>query len=140
MAERFGLATHVLRHWEDVGLLQPARDSAGRRKYGPDEVVRVAAILRSKVAGMSLEQIHVLLDAGADGRREILNAHVEELDRRMGEMALSREMTLHALRCRAHDIATCPRFQAAVQDIVDGAAPGLIFEAQPPWESSRPDL
>ena len=25
LATRFGLATHVLRHWEDEGLLSPAR-------------------------------------------------------------------------------------------------------------------
>ncbi len=65
VAERFGLETHVLRHWEDVGLLAPARDSAGRRRYGRDDVVRVATVIRSKAAGMSLDQILVLLDADA---------------------------------------------------------------------------
>ena len=34
----------------------------------------------------------------------------------------SREMTEHALRCRAHDITACPRFVAAVQDVIDGRA------------------
>lgn len=120
LAGRFGLATHVLRHWEDVGLLQPARDSAGRRRYGQEEVVRVAIILRSKAAGMSLEQIAVMLDAEADDRGAVLQAHVDELDRRMAEMERSREMTLHALRCTAHDIAMCPRFKAAVGDLVEG--------------------
>jgi hypothetical protein len=33
-------------------------------------------------------------------------------------------MTEHALRCKAHDIATCPRFAAAVADLVDGTATG----------------
>lgn len=127
MGARFGVATHVLRHWEDVGLLSPARDSAGRRRYGREEVVRVAIILRSKSAGMSLEQILVMLDAGADGRREVLGAHVADLDRRMAEMVRSREMTMHALECRAHDVATCPRFLASVEDIVDGTAEGLPF-------------
>ena len=69
---------------------------------------------------MSLDQISVLLDAGAEGRRDLLGAHVADLDRRMGEMARSREMTLHALECRAHDVATCPRFRAGVDDLVDG--------------------
>ncbi|QNN54518.1 MerR family transcriptional regulator [Nocardioides mesophilus] len=120
LAGRFGLATHVLRHWEDVGLLAPARDGAGRRRYGPDELVRVAAILRSKSAGMSLEQIRALLHGDAHGRHQVLEAHVAELDRRMAEMELSREMTLHALRCRAHDIATCPNFARSVQDLIEG--------------------
>ncbi|WP_443137105.1 helix-turn-helix domain-containing protein [Kribbella sp. CCNWLW197] len=28
LAARFGLATHVLRHWEDEGLLTPAAPNA----------------------------------------------------------------------------------------------------------------
>jgi len=122
VAARFGLETHVLRHWETVGLLGPARDTAGRRRYGADDIVRVAVVLRSKSAGMSLEQIAVLLDGEARGRREVLEAQVADLDRRMEEMARSRAMILHALECRAHDIATCPHFKAWVDDILDGTA------------------
>jgi MerR family copper efflux transcriptional regulator len=125
IAGRFGLETHVLRHWEDVGLLAPARDSAGRRRYGRDELVRVAVILRSKAAGMSLDQIAVLLDADAADRHRILQAHLDELERRTAEMARSRAMTQHALDCRAHDIATCPRFRAFVDDLLDGTRTGL---------------
>ena len=124
LARRFGLATHVLRYWEDVGLLSPARDGAGRRRYGRDELVRVAVIVRSKAAGMALDQILALLDAGAEGRREVLGAHIADLDRRMAEMARSREMTLHALECRAHDIATCPTFRSKVDDIIQGTVGG----------------
>ena len=54
-AARFGLDTHVLRYWEDEGLLRPARDGAGRRLFAEDDVVRVAVILRNKAAGMSLD-------------------------------------------------------------------------------------
>jgi MerR family copper efflux transcriptional regulator len=122
VAARFGLETHVLRHWETAGLLVPARDTAGRRRYDADDVVRVAVILRSKSAGMSLGQIAVLLDGEAKGRHQVLEAHVADLDRRMEEMARSRAMTLHALQCRAHDIATCPHFKAWVDDILDGTA------------------
>ena len=118
VAERFDLPTNVLRHWEAVGLLAPARDGAGRRRYSRDDVGRVAVILRSKSAGMSLEQIGVLLDAGAKDRHGVLSAHLADLDRRMEEMRISREMTQHAFDCKAHDIATCPRFRAQVADLL----------------------
>ena len=52
LAARFGLATHVLRHWEDVELLSPARRVAGRRVYGPAYVTRVAEIMLGKDAGV----------------------------------------------------------------------------------------
>ncbi|MFJ2551005.1 MerR family transcriptional regulator [Microbacterium sp. NPDC087591] len=120
VAARFDLPTNVLRHWETVGLLRPARDPAGRRRYGEDEVVRIAVIQRSKAAGMTLEQIGVLLDDGSAGRHHVLQEHLDDLDRRMEEMRRSREMTEHAMRCRSHDIATCPRFRAGVADVLAG--------------------
>src|SRR3954469_15381687 len=128
VADRFGLETHVLRHWESVGLLAPGRDPAGRRRYGRPDVVRVATVIRSKAAGMSLEQILVLLDAGSADRHQVLEGHLADLDRRMEEMRRSRAMTEHALRCRAHDIATCPRFSAIVEDLVSGALPAFPTE------------
>ncbi|MBP5800534.1 MerR family transcriptional regulator [Microbacterium maritypicum] len=118
VAARVELPTNVLRHWESVGLLRPPRDSAGRRRYGEDEVVRIAVIQRSKAAGMTLEQIAVLLDDGSAGRHQVLQQHLDDIDRRMGEMRRSREMTEHAMGCRAHDIATCPRFRAGVDDVL----------------------
>ena len=108
----------MLRHWETVGLLSPARDGAGRRRYSRDDVGRVAVILRSKSAGMSLEQIGVLLDAGARDRHEVLTAHLADLDRRMEEMRIPRAMTQHAFDCKAHDIAACPHFRAQVADLL----------------------
>jgi len=120
-AARFGLETHVLRHWEDVGLLLPARDLAGRRRYGRDDVVRIAVIVRSKAAGMSLDQIAMLLDSGAPDRHRILQEHIADLDRRMAEMQQAKEMAEHAYACRAHDVATCPGFRKHVDDLVSGA-------------------
>lgn len=125
-ARRFGLETHVLRYWEDEDLLRPARDGAGRRRYGRDDVVRVGVIVRSKAAGMSLEQVRVMLDAGAYDRHQVLEAHIADLDRRMADMAASRAMTEHALQCRAHDIATCPGFRKHVQDVLDGVREGFV--------------
>ena len=118
VAAKFDLPTNVLRHWESVGLLTPARDAAGRRRYGHDEVVRVAVIQRSKAAGMTLDQIGVMLDDGAAERHQVLQRHLDDLDRRMEEMRRSREMTEHAMGCRSHDIATCPRFRASVADVL----------------------
>ncbi|REF30261.1 MerR family transcriptional regulator [Calidifontibacter indicus] len=132
LAARFDLETHVLRHWEDMQLLEPARDGAGRRRYDADDVVRVAVILRNKAAGMSLEQIRVMIDADAPGRHEVLTAHIADLDRRLHEMAIAKQMAEHALRCRAHDVGTCPRFKAAVSDLLDGSSEsfrsGLVAE------------
>ena len=132
-AARFSLPTHVLRHWEDVGLLNPERDGGDRRRYGDDDLVRIGVIVRSKSAGMSLEQIGVLLDEQAPERHRVLEEHLADLERRMADMERSRRMTEHALRCRSHDITTCPRFRAIMDEVVAGT--GHWRDAEPPVEN-----
>ena len=119
VAERFDLATHVLRHWEDMGLLTPTRDSAGRRRYDRDDLVRVAVIQRSKQAGMSLDQIRHLVDSDAPGRHQVLEAHLADIQQRIVSLELSRAMTEHALRCQAHDITTCPNFRRRLDEVLE---------------------
>lgn len=131
VAHRFDLGTHVLRHWEDEGLLDPGRDAAGRRRYAEEDVVRVAAIVRNKAAGMTLEQIRVLLDADAPGRGEVLRRHLADIEDRMRSMALWQEMTEHALRCRAHDVANCPRYRAFLADLLDDVRPRPTLPPEP---------
>ncbi|KQX75281.1 MULTISPECIES: MerR family transcriptional regulator [Aeromicrobium] len=131
-AARFGLDTHVLRHWEDKGLLRPERDGADRRRYGDDDLVRIAVILRSKAAGMTLDQIAVLLDDDHGPKRHaVLQEHLADLDRRMEEMRLSRAMTLHAFECEAHDVTRCPGFRATIEDVLAGTAPWPEVQALP---------
>ncbi|GIH90359.1 MerR family transcriptional regulator [Planobispora siamensis] len=112
LAGRHGLATHVLRHWEAVGLLSPARQAGGRRRYGPEDEARVALIVRAKETGASLEQIRLLVTAG-DGarRREILTGHLAVLAGRMERLRASMELIEHVLECPREDFFTCPRFQ-----------------------------
>lgn len=135
-AARFGLETHVLRHWEDAGLLRPYRDAAGRRRFHDEDNVRIAVILRNKAAGLSLEQIRVLLDEGAPDRHRVLQEHIDELDRRAADIAHARAMTEHALRCRAHDITECPRFRSHVEDVLAGGARWRLVHTEQPASSA----
>ena len=138
LAARVGVAAHVLRHWEDVGLLAPERSSAGYRRYSRDDLVRVLTIQSSKVAGMSLDQVRALLDVDAEGRAEVLQAHLDALEAQSRELERSRLMTEHALRCRAHDVAQCPRFSSYVEDLVGGVARDPGVDGIPGWSARLP--
>jgi MerR family transcriptional regulator, copper efflux regulator len=116
LAERFGLATHVLRHWESAGLLTPAYRVAGRRRYTRDHVTRVAMILRGKEAGLSLPQLREILTAtDPAARRELLERHRAELDERIARIQASKELIEHVLECGAPDFTRCPEFQELVR-------------------------
>lgn len=107
LADRFGLATHVLRHWESMGLIEPARRAGGQRRYGPDALVRVALILMGKEAGLGLRELSAVLSAPDPmDRRDLLRRHVVELEQRMARARAAKELIEHALAC-PHRFADC---------------------------------
>jgi MerR family transcriptional regulator, copper efflux regulator len=113
LAARFGLATHVLRHWEAVGLLAPASRVSGRRRYGQPHVTRVALILRGKQAGLSLPAIRELVDAhDRASQRDLLARHQQAIKRQIAELTAAHTMIEHALACTADDLSSCPKLQA----------------------------
>ncbi|WP_063048896.1 MerR family transcriptional regulator [Nocardia arthritidis] len=118
LAARFALATHVLRHWEEVGLLAPRRDSAGRRRYHHDDAETVAMILLGKQAGLSLEELAALFTEASDqaARRDLLRAHRDRLVRRIAAATAALDTVSHALNCAVEDFRECPHFQAEVAE------------------------
>jgi DNA-binding transcriptional MerR regulator len=117
LAARFGLATHVLRHWESVGLLHPERDAGGRRRYGPDDVTRVAVILLYKEAGLGLETIRSLsATAGLADRREILRREATVLRARIAAARASLEFIEGGLNCEYEDGSRCPNYRRLVAE------------------------
>ncbi|TWF78663.1 DNA-binding transcriptional MerR regulator [Pseudonocardia hierapolitana] len=124
LADRFGLATHVLRHWEAVGLLAPARRVNGWRRYGQDVLARVAFIQQCKELGFGLEQVRAMLDAGDPAaRKEVLARHDAELERRIASATAARELIGHGLRCPAPDFIECPNFRAGLEARIPPARP-----------------
>lgn len=116
VAHRFGLATHVLRHWEAVGLLGPAR-AGGQRRYGDDDLYRVAVILRAKQAGLSLDRIRQMI-ATTDpaARAGILTRQREELRQRLAATQQALDLVNGALTCEHPDFTACPHFRQIVTD------------------------
>ncbi|MDT0443099.1 MerR family transcriptional regulator [Streptomyces johnsoniae] len=117
LAARFGLATHVLRHWESKGLLHPGRDAGGRRRYGADDLTRVAIILLSKEAGLGLDTIRSL-SATVDRatRHKILRPEAEELRSRIAAARASLELIEGGLNCEYEDVTQCPNYRRLVAE------------------------
>ena len=107
MAERFGVATHVLRYWESMGLLDPSRQAGGQRSYGGADLERVALILMGKEAGFTLGELRTLLLASSPMYHlDLLHRHVAELGRRIAQALAAKELIEHALAC-PHSFAEC---------------------------------
>lgn len=116
MAARFGLPTHVLRHWEAEGLLAPAR-RGDRRRYTDADLYRVAAILISKEAGFGLPDIAAMLGArSAPARHQVMARHREGLLARIARAQTALDMLEGGLECPHDHIMTCPHFQGLLAD------------------------
>ncbi|KPC71767.1 MerR family transcriptional regulator [Streptomyces sp. NPDC006349] len=117
LAKRFGLATHVLRHWESMGLLSPARDPAGRRLYDTADLIRVAVILRAKEAGLSLDTIRSLaVTPGPVARRTILRREADALRSHIAAAEASLRLIECALECDHDDFTKCADFRQIITD------------------------
>ncbi|WP_328690344.1 MerR family transcriptional regulator [Streptomyces phaeochromogenes] len=124
LAERFGLAAHVLRHWETMGLLTPVRDAAGRRRYRAADLTRVAVVLRAKETGLSLDTIHSLAATADPGvRRDILRQEAETLRSRIAAAQASLELIECALDCDHEDFTQCAHFRQMVAERIGADAP-----------------
>ncbi|MGW5764980.1 MerR family transcriptional regulator [Streptomyces tendae] len=119
LAARFGLAAHVLRHWEAMGLLHPGRDAGGRRRYGADDLTRVATILLLKEAGLGLNTIRSLT-TGADRatRHAILDPAAEELRSTIAAARTSLELIEGGLNCGFEDVTQCPNYRRLITERV----------------------
>lgn len=109
LADRFGLATHVLRHWESMGLLAPGRAAGGQRRYGKADLMRVAVVLMGKEAGIGLRELSVVLATGDPmDRADLLRRHVAELDQRIARAQAAKDLIEEALECPL-SFEECPR-------------------------------
>ncbi|WP_237102039.1 MerR family transcriptional regulator [Nonomuraea sp. MG754425] len=113
VADRFGLPTHVLRHWESVGLLSPGRVAGDRRRYTRDDLFRVASIVIAKQAGLPLPDIREFLAARDPAtRKDVLRRNQRVLQARMAALRSALDLLEAGMNCSHEDITTCPNYQA----------------------------
>ncbi len=111
LAKMTGCQPETIRFYEQKGLVPPpGRLDNNYRVYGAAHVERLHFIRRCRGLGMSLDEIAALLgfrdrpDAPCDGVNDLLDRHIDEVDRQIEELqALQAELA--RLRSRCH--ATC---------------------------------
>lgn len=115
-AERTGVSTKMIRHYEAIGLLRPAaRRENSYRDYAERDVHDLKFIRRARKLGFSMEEISGLLALWRDDKRpssevqRIAVTHVADLERRVAEMQ-GMIATLRALidECPGNATPECP--------------------------------
>jgi MerR family copper efflux transcriptional regulator len=115
-ARASGVTAKMIRHYEAIGLLPPARRTeAGYRLYGEADIRVLQFIHRARTLGFSLDQVAGLLAlwqdrdrASADVRR-LAREHIDELGKRIGELqAMQRALQTLVDCCHGDGRPGCP--------------------------------
>ncbi|MBP3982344.1 MAG: MerR family DNA-binding transcriptional regulator [Gammaproteobacteria bacterium] len=102
LAKEFDLTTRAIRFYEDMGLLQPARNGpAGRnRVYSARDRTRLRLTLRAKRLGLSLSEAKEIIDlydsprdTGVQLRKflDVLVVHRRQLEDQMADLRANLE-------------------------------------------------
>jgi MerR family transcriptional regulator, redox-sensitive transcriptional activator SoxR len=116
LAERAGKRASSIRYYEQIGLLPPPPRVNGQRRYRPDTVRTLAVIDTAQRAGLSLDEIRVLLSAAPDDRaaierlRGVADRKLPQITALIERSELVRAWLESAARCECPDLGECPLF------------------------------
>jgi DNA-binding transcriptional MerR regulator len=81
-ADLLGLTPKALRHYEKIGLIEPARSEGDYRLYSPELILRLQRIKQLQALGLSLRQIKRILDNYDDRQlwSDVLEALLDEIE------------------------------------------------------------
>lgn len=81
LARRTGMSVRTLHHYDEIGLLCPARRTqAGHRLYGEAEIERLQRIVSLRRIGLSLEQVRDCLARADFSLERVLAMQIERID------------------------------------------------------------
>jgi MerR family transcriptional regulator, copper efflux regulator len=105
VAERLGVAVHVLRHWDEQGVVVPERTAAGHRVYTEEQVYRLRVLQACQGAGMSLAEIRHVLHRNEDGRAAVIQQRLTRIQTQRAQLEAAETFLTHVVNCE-HDLLT----------------------------------
>jgi DNA-binding transcriptional MerR regulator len=86
VARMAGVSARTLRHYDAIGLLEPASiGHGGLRYYGPAELLRLQQVLLFKRLGLRLDTVAEILEGGLEPV-EALKRHAAEIEAEQGRL------------------------------------------------------
>ncbi len=119
LSRRTAKAPSAIRYYEEIGLLPAPERESGRRRYGEESVRTLAVIDTAQRAGLSLDQIKLLLEAepgdsrAVEALRRVAEEKLPEVDAMIERATLVRGWLLAASQCECPSLDDCCLFALA---------------------------
>ena len=115
VSRRSGLPSKTIRYYEEIGLIRPARDANGYRRFDERDLHRLAFLGRARALGFSIEDCRGLLALYEDRARAsaevkaIAQQHLDRIDGKLAELKQMRATLSNLVRqCAGDDRPDCP--------------------------------
>lgn len=119
-ARASGISARMIRHYEAVGLLPgSSRSEAGYRRYGADDIHRLAFVRRARDVGFSSDEIAHLLSLWQEAARParevkaLAAGHLERIRRTIADLErIAGALSTLVEHCHGDDRPSCPILEA----------------------------
>jgi len=110
-----GLPAKTIRYYEDIGLIDPTRGDNGYRRFGDNDLHRLAFLGRARSLGFSIEDCRNLLALYADHTRAssevkaIALDHLRHIEKKLMELGeMHRTLSDLVDKCAGDHRPDCP--------------------------------
>ncbi|MFC4945423.1 MerR family transcriptional regulator [Pseudonocardia sp. GCM10023141] len=118
-ARRVGLAPSAIRFYESEGLLAELPRDGGRRRYGSEELRRLAFVAVGRSLGLGLAAIRAALHPEPGDWPRIVDEQVTLLDARIAEAEHTRALLLASRDCPTpQPVRDCEYLRGALDERV----------------------
>jgi MerR family redox-sensitive transcriptional activator SoxR len=118
LVRRTGRTASAIRYYESIGLMPEPFRISGRRRYAEGALRTLAVIETGQRAGLSLDEIKLLLEAspgdGAaiDRLREVAERRLPEVIAQLERTQAVRRWLEQAVLCHCPSLDDCPLFES----------------------------
>jgi MerR family redox-sensitive transcriptional activator SoxR len=145
LAQRSGVATSALRHYESCGLIQSLRSDGNHRRYARSTLRRVAFVRAAQAVGLTLEEIGAALATLPDGRtptaadwNRLARGWAPLLDARIAALTRLRDKLGGCIGCGCLSLQRCALYNPGDVAAARGAGPRWLIGDSPPDPRATP--
>tara|TARA_R100000365_G_C2680644_1_gene26201 strand:+ start:61 stop:489 length:429 start_codon:yes stop_codon:yes gene_type:complete len=115
LARKTGTKVQTIRYYEQIGLMpEPGRTEGGQRRYGQDELDRLAFIRHARQLGFPLDAIREILELADSPQRSctdvdsVARRQLKQVEQRILRLqALKKELKRMIAECSGGSVAEC---------------------------------
>ncbi len=139
LARRTGLSVSAIRFYEEKGLVHPARNAGGQRRFQRADIRRLSFIMIAQKLGFSLAEIRAQLARLPEGRppgkadwARIARAMRRDIDARIAALQAMRARLDGCIGCGCLSLKACALYNPDDAARRSGPGPRYLMGEDPP--------